>query len=106
MNKISKFLNELTSDELEELIEKAQLKINAAKTEKQVKLIGVYRGIIVCKYFELTDKEKVIDFAHEMLNQQWIVEKDKDMFDCNISIDTCLVPASEVNNYLKIKNDK
>lgn len=106
MNKISKFLNELNSDELEELIERAQLKINAAKTEKQVELIGVYRGIIACKYFELTDREKAIDFAHEILNQQWIAEKDKLMFDCNVSIETCLVPASEVSNYLKIKNCK
>lgn len=106
MTKISNFLKELTSDELEELIKKAQLKINDAKNEKQVKLIGVYRGIIACKYFESTDRKKAIDFAHKILDQQFIAEKDKHMFDCNVSIDTCFVPESEVNKHLKINNEK
>lgn len=106
MTKISNFLNKLTSDELEDLIEKAQLKINDAKTEKKVKLIGVYKGIIECKFFKLTDIEKAIAYAHEILDQQWIVEKEKHMFDCNVSICTCFVPESEVNNYLKINNKK
>lgn len=102
MTKISNFLKELNSDELSELIEKAQDKINVLEAEKQIKLIGVYNRFVAYKFFELTDKEKAIAYAHKMLDRQWMDEKEKSMFDCNISIDTRFVPESDVKKFLCI----
>lgn len=108
MTKISNFLRELNFDELNELIEKAQDKINVLEAEKQIKLIGVYNGFVAYKFFELTDKEKVIAYAHEMLERQWMDEKEKSRLDCNISIDTRFVPESDVKKFLcigEVRND-
>lgn len=103
MTKLSNILKGLTSDELEELIEIAQYKIDELKTEKKVKLIGVYEGILALKYFKLEDKEKAISYARESFDNQLEDFREKGFFSREISIGMCSVPASEVNTYLEYK---
>lgn len=103
MTKLSNILKGLTAEELDELIEIAQHKIDELKAEKKVKLIGVYEGIRALKFFKLEDKEKAISYARESFDNQLEDFREKGFFSREISIGQCLVPASEVNNYLEYK---
>lgn len=105
MTKLSNIISGLTAEELEELIEKAQCKIDKLKAGKQVRLIAVSSGIFVHKWFELTNKEKAISYAHDCFNKQLEDSIKRGYFNSEISIDTNLIPESEVDSYLRMNND-
>lgn len=105
MTKLSNIVSELTAEELEELIKKAQLKLDKLKAGKQVKLIAVSSGILVHKWFALTDKEKAISYAHNCFNKQLEDSIKRGYLNGEISIDTNLIPEPEVDSYLRMNND-
>ncbi|OCG39747.1 hypothetical protein [Gilliamella sp. Bif1-4] len=104
MTKLINMLEGLTCKELEKLIEESKQKINELKRGDQVRLIAVCKRILVLKYFKLADKDKAISYAHEHMNKQ-LNDSTNARFGCDISIETTLVPESDVDSYLEMNDD-